>query len=292
MIPFSKRAALFKPPPLMVEEAYNWVEQAYAQMCYDRIQDTTQETRKLKEMLESSFIENLSPIQTSIIQRRFPVNLGNWYKIDRNPEFNSYLLIISIIYPPGIHAAWSHKYKHMIIFVGDMLYPSSTQDFYKNLDSIYESLWHELIHLGQSALASSVAGSKEILGVPSKKRKQKTHFDEMGRPPNWRELSESEFNEMSENYDLHDAEFQPLLQEEINNFKNIAKRMSLESRPLLLKVWIYPFNMVENQIKNNKDMWFQMSQLTGQFFKNIFNLDKKRWRDAVVKFVKSVEDLL
>lgn len=140
--PFSKRAGISVPPPMMVKQIWEWVLPRYASLVYNTTKDI-----KLKETAGNDCNFTIYDDYTTTI----PISLKGWEYED---QFNvSGELKISIYVsdsPP-----YGEYYDNSIDIIFDKKWFNPQYNQYNNIKrTIYGVIEHELIHFGQDLFGS------------------------------------------------------------------------------------------------------------------------------------------
>lgn len=227
-------------------------------------------------------------------KRDFDIDISGWqYGVEVPENWLQYTLILEPYRNPRAVGLWVSKLRQIIGYLGDFLEPVNRTQLEEFQHELRSTLEHELVHLSQSLL-KAMRVLKEEPGLVSRRVRPTKIYDIHGHPPGWENMSYEEREKWEEEHFLQEIEFQPYLQDEVRDFRRIASRLQRNMRRLLLRAWVLPFDKAK-PMEPIPNEWWKVVKLVkghGLFFKALFQREHLKWRNAVSKFIKSVEDLL
>jgi hypothetical protein len=297
---FSKRAALFEPPPAMLAKAWPWVRQAHARICLGHLPEETPttdtelvESARLRKELLAAAEGALPHADSSSLVMPLAVDLSGWRYGDTEVPANwrTCFLMVSPKEEKDRVGYWSPKDHAVVLLLGGWIKPDSLAQFRFWQKHVRATLEHELVHMAQW-LMRSLRVLPGTPGLPSRRRRPPKAYDEHGNLIGWSKLPAGETESWMEEHALRDIEFQPRLRDEIDAFRRLAPKVRRRNRRLFLRAWLLPLDKAK-PAHPTRDWWEVATLATDHpFFELLYNDDRAKWRDAASKFIKSVEDLL
>lgn len=296
----SKRAALFELPPAMLAKGWFLARRAHARMCLGHLPDRTPVSNT--ELIESANLlrelrvaaGGMPPhAESTPLMELLPVDLSGWrYGYMETPaNWRTCFLIASPKEGKDRVGYWDPERHAVVLFLGGTLEPKTVMELRFYQDHVRATLEHELVHMTQW-LMRSLHVLPSMPGLPSKRRRPPKAYDEHGNLIGWSKMPSGEAESWMEEHALRDIEFQPRLKDEIDAFRSAASKIARRNRRLLLRAWLLPIDKAK-PAHPTKEWWEAALLATDHtFFELLYSNDRMKWRDAVTKFLKSVEDLL
>ena len=218
----------------------------------------------------------------------FTVDLTDWKYLASIPNWqdillanNNFKLLTVVLFPrphPTRGGQWDARAMEMEVDAPDYI-PTQVSGFHGALESLGETIDHEMRHLAQSVLSWVRGKEDQHAGLPSKNlHLDKAEEDKLPRDPH------------SPSYPAHalrDVEFYTRLGDEVKKFLRTLKDFPPYTRRWALRVWV-DLPPGKSPIDPSEDKFGLRRIAPSDFFKMLKQHQPQKWRKAVKEFEKAV----
>lgn len=264
---FIKEGGMFEPPPKMVEAIWKWALPRYAAIVYENSKDI-----RLKEVAGQDC--NFKPEQYYDFSTNIPIQIEGWKYEDE--EFTEALeqwkgmfdeIKVNIYSMHEEDSDYIAQYTDNnnqvdIIFYIEWLTPRTLREYDNIKGSIYKTIEHELIHVGQY-IFKHFKNLKDYGGLPSSSIRDSKYSSEG-------QLYLAPINEKE--YYTRDIEFYALLNDEAIRLQNVLSRFPAQSHDEVFKSFV---GIIE-------------SPYASTFLKTLKQQEPQKWQKAVKELYKSI----